>query len=156
MNRRRPRFLRIGALVVLAATVAAAAGRSDAAREHERKEVAGLAIVFGAEPEPALTDEVQFLRWRVTTLSDEQPYNDFADAEVTISRGGVRFGPFALQRVRATPGQYQTRHVFTEPGEYGSVLRFRKGADTQVHTIDFTFNINDRAEVEIPRSRGGS
>ena len=51
---------------------------------HERKEVAGLAVVFGAEPEPALTDEMQFLRWRVSSLSDEEPYTDFQDAEVVI------------------------------------------------------------------------
>ena len=29
---------------------------------HERKEVAGLMVLFGAEPEPALTEEVEFLR----------------------------------------------------------------------------------------------
>ena len=40
------------AVVAMGATMAA----------HERKEVAGLDVVFGAEPEPALTGEMQFLR----------------------------------------------------------------------------------------------
>ncbi len=29
---------------------------------HEGKEVAGLTVTFGAEPEPALTDQAQYLR----------------------------------------------------------------------------------------------
>ena len=122
---------------------------------HERKEVAGLAIVFGAEPEPALHDEIQFLRWRVTSLADEQPYAELAGAQVRIVRNGQEFGPFTLRAVRGTPGQYETRHIFTEPGEYGSVLSFRKGENPAVHAVDFAFTINDRATVEIPGRRGG-
>jgi hypothetical protein len=138
-----------------AAMTLAAAGPDPDQPFHERKEVAGLAVVFGAEPEPALTDEIQFLRWRVSTLADEEPYGDFTNASVTIIRDGERLGPFALSPVRGTPGQYQTRHIFTEAGEYGSVLSFSKGEDAQVHTVDFDFNITDRAELEIPRRRGG-
>ena len=133
-----------------------AAVAPDVAPFHERKEVAGLAVVFGAEPEPALTEEMQFLRWRVSTLEGEEPYNEFTDAEVTITRNGDEFGPFALRRVRGTPGQYQTRHIFTDAGEYESVLSFKKGDEPEVHTVDFTFNINDRASLQIPGRRGGS
>ncbi len=123
---------------------------------HERKEVAGLAIVFGAEPEPALTEEMQFLRWRVSTLADEEPYGDFQDASVVITRDGEEFGPYAVRGVRRVPGSYQTRHIFTEGGEYESVLSFRKGDEEMVHTVDFTFNINDRSDLEIPkRGRAG-
>ena len=38
------------AVVAMCATISA----------HERKEVAGLNVLFGAEPEPALTGEMQF------------------------------------------------------------------------------------------------
>ncbi len=123
---------------------------------HERKEVAGLAIVFGAEPEPALHEEIQFLRWRVSTLNDEQPYTGLTDAQVRITWNGEEFGPYALRAVRGTPGQYETRHIFTEPGVYGSVLSFKKGQEPTVHTIDFGFTINDRATVEIPGTRTGA
>ena len=41
---------------------------------HERKEVAGLEVVFGAEPEPAINGDKQFLRWRF--LNDKQPFGD--------------------------------------------------------------------------------
>ncbi len=122
----------------------------DAAMVHERKEVAGLAVVFGAEPEPALTDEMQALRWRVSSLADEKPYSDFQDAKVTISRDGEEYGPFPVRSSRRDPGLYQTRHIFTAPGEYESVLSFRKGEEEEVHTVDFSFRIRDRATLEIP------
>ena len=71
------------------------------------------------------------------------------DASVTITRDGETFGPFDVRGVRATPGLYQTRHIFTAVGEYQSVLSFRKGEATEVHTVDFVFRIGDRAELEI-------
>ena len=53
------------------------------------------------------------------------------------------------------PGLYQTQHLFTEAGEYETVLSFRKGEEGEVHTVEFTFNIRDRATLEIPRRKGG-
>jgi len=141
-------------LVAVAAMVTATASVNGMPM-HERKEVAGLAIVFGAEPEPALTEEMQFLRWRVSTLDDQEPYGDFQDASVVITRDGETFGPFAVRGIRREPGNYQTRHIFTEGGEYESVLSFRKGDEEMAHTVDFTFNINDRSDLEIPKRRGG-
>jgi hypothetical protein len=117
---------------------------------HERKEVAGLSVLFGAEPEPALTEEMQFLRWRVTSLDDQEPYEDLEDAEVTIKRNGEEFGPFGVGAARGDAGLYQTRHLFTEAGEYESVLSFHKGEEEEVHTVGFMFNIRDRATLEIP------
>lgn len=144
------------ALSLTAATVLTAAVLPDALGPfHERKEVAGLAVVFGAEPEPALTEEMQHLVWRVSTLEDEEAYGDMADPEVTITRDGATYGPFEVRALRGTPGQYQTRHIFTEPGEYDSVLRFRKGEEPETHSVDFKFRIVDRSELEIPGRRGG-
>ena len=143
--------LSLSAAMLLTAAVAP----DDSAPPHERKEVAGLAVVFGAEPEPALTDELQNLVWRVSTLEDEEAYGDMTDAEVTVTREGHSYGPFEVRAVRRTPGQYQTRHIFTEAGEYDSVLRFRKGEDPETHSVDFKFRIVDRSELEIPGRRGG-
>jgi len=143
------------ALVPLAVIMTVAASFADGRPPHERKEVAGLAIIFGAEPEPAITEEMQSLRWRVSSLEDEEPYADFQDAEVTISREGVELGAFKLRGSRRDPGQYQTRHIFTEAGEYDTVLKFRKGDDEEVHTVDFAFRIADRSSLEIPARRGG-
>ena len=139
-------------LSLLAATVIAtgAAYSSDGTMPHERKEVAGLSVLFGAEPEPALTGEMQFLRWRVTSLADREPYRDLEDAQGTIKRNGAEFGPFGVRGARGDPGLYQTQHIFTEAGEYESVLSFRKGEEEEVHTVAFTFNIRDRATLEIP------
>ncbi len=136
--------------VALVPVVLVAGADSSITLVHERKEVAGLAVVFGAEPEPAVTEEMQSLRWRVSSLADEKPYADFQEARVLIKRDGEEFGPFTVRRVRRTPGLYQTRHIFTEAGEYESVLSFRKGEDEKVHTVDFTFRIRDRAAFKIP------
>jgi hypothetical protein len=141
-------------LVAVAAMVTATASVNGMPM-HERKEVAGLSIVFGAEPEPALTEEMQFLRWRVSTLADQEPYADFQDASVVIKRDGEEFGPFPVRGNRRDPGSYQTRHIFTAAGEYESVLSFRKGDEEAVHTVDFNFNINDRSDLEIPKRKGG-
>ncbi len=147
--------LAVFASVALAGTVLATAV-ADAASLHERKEVAGLAIVFGAEPEPALTDEMQFLRWRVNSLSDEEPYTEIRGASVMVTHDGEEFGPFAVRGTRRDPGLYQTRHIFTAAGQYETVLTFRKGEETETHSVDFTFRIGDRASLELPpRKKGG-
>ena len=112
MKKPTKRFAAITALITSGVIVVAAATPDSVLPFHERKEVAGLAVVFGAEPEPALTDEMQNLMWRVSTLDGEEPYNDMTDATVTITFEGASFGPFDLRQVRSTPGQYQTRHVF--------------------------------------------
>jgi hypothetical protein len=137
-------------LAALGSVLLADVFTGNAAMFHERKEVAGLAVVFGAEPEPAITEEMQFLRWRVSSLADEEPYSHFQDAEVTINRDGKEYGPFPVRGSRRNPGQYQTQHIFTTAGEYESVLSFRKGEEEKVHSVDFSFTIRDRASLEIP------
>ena len=140
--------------MALGSIAMAAASTSSTARFHERKEVAGLAIVFGAEPEPALTGEIQFLRWRVSSLEGGESYTGLS-GEVVISFGGEEQGTFPVRRIRGTPGSYETRHIFTEPGEYETVLSFKKGDAEEVHAVDFNFTINDRSTLELPRRRGG-
>lgn len=147
-NRLATVFLLAGVSAVLLAAVA-----PETAPFHERKEVAGLSIVFGAEPEPALTEEMQFLRWRVSSLEGGAPYTELS-GEVVISFDGEEQGTFPVRRIRGTPGSYETRHIFTEPGEYATVLSFKKGRAEETHTVDFNFNINDRSTLELPRRRG--
>ena len=55
---------------------------------HERKEVAGLEVVFGAEPEPALNGQMQFLRWRLLSKESKQPFGDIEDKSATVKRNG--------------------------------------------------------------------
>ena len=150
---RHSRLLGLSLFVVATAIVTAAAVSDDSTIFHERKEVAGLAVVFGAEPEPALTEEMQFLRWRVSSLDSQEPYTELS-SEVAISFDGEELGSFPVRRVRGTPGSYQTRHIFTEPGAYQTVLTFKKGETEAAHTVDFEFNINNRSTLELPRRRG--
>ncbi len=117
---------------------------------HDRKEVAGLTVTFGAEPEPALTDQAQYLRWRFRSLASEEPYTELLEGEATIKRDGKEYGPFTARGSQRDPGQLQTMHIFTEPGDYDVRLTFRKGEDPEAHTVDFTYRIRDRRELEIP------
>ena len=152
MNARR-KLASIFGLVAGSSILVAVVAPETALPFHERKEVAGLAIVFGAEPEPALTEEMQFLRWRVSSLEGAAPYTALS-GEVVISFDGEEQGTFPVRGIRGTPGSYETRHIFTEPGEYATVLSFKKGEAEETHTVDFNFTINDRSTLELPRRRG--
>jgi hypothetical protein len=142
--------------IVTVATVSTAFAHPATPDVHERKEVAGLSVVFGVEPEPALTEEMQFLRWRIKTLADEEVYTDLKGASVTIHFQGEEYGPYAVRGARGTPGQYQSRHIFTAAGDYEAVLSFKKGEETEVHSVDFGLSIRDRSSMEIPPRGGGN
>lgn len=118
------------------------------ATAHERKEVAGLEVVFGAEPEPALNGEKQFLRWRF--LKDKQPFGDIEELSATVKRNGKTFGPFTGRMTPREPGVVATQHIFTSVGEYEATLTFKKKGDATVHTVTFPFKIGDRKTLEIP------
>jgi hypothetical protein len=120
------------------------------ASAHERKEIAGLVVVFGAEPEPALTGEIEHLRWRFQPADSDEPFEDLEDATVVITRDGTEYGPFDARRARRDPGLLQTRHIFTVPGEYEAVLTFKQKGSSEVHSITFAYRIRDRRDIEIP------
>ena len=120
------KLVAVMAMVAVASIPGATFAPDSALPVHERKEVAGLGIVFGAEREPALTEEIQFLRWRVTTLDGGESYTS-PSGEVEISFDGVVQGSIPVRGVRGTAGTYQSRHIFTEPGEYATVLTFKEG-----------------------------
>lgn len=116
---------------------------------HERKEVAGLNVLFGAEPEPALTGEMQFLRWRFTA-QDKTPFTDLEEMSATVKRNGKTFGPFTGRMTARDPGLVATQHIFTAAGEYEATLTFKKKGDATVHSVSFAFKIADRKTLEIP------
>ena len=117
---------------------------------HERKEVAGLSVLFGAEPEPALTGRVQFLRWRFRAIDSEEPFSDLEDLAVVITRNGQDYGPFESRVSRLEPGLVQTQHIFTAAGEYDVVLSFRESGSEDTHSVASTYLIRDRQDLEIP------
>ena len=67
-----------------------------------------------------------------------------------VFQNDAEFGPIGVGGARGDPGLYQTQNIFTEAGEYESVLSFRKGEEEEVHSVAFTFTIRDRATLEIP------
>lgn len=115
---------------------------------HERKEVAGLEVVFGAEPEPAINGDKQFLRWRF--LKDKQPFGDIEAPAATVKRDGKTYGPFTGRMSPREPGVVATQHIFTSAGEYEATLSFKKKGEPTLHTITFAFKIGDRKQLEIP------
>ena len=116
---------------------------------HERKEVAGLNVLFGAEPEPALTGEMQFLRWRFTA-QDKTPFTDLEEIQATVKRDGKTHGPFTGRMTARDPGLVATQHIFTAAGDYEATLTFKKKGDATVHSVTFAFKIADRKTIEIP------
>ena len=116
---------------------------------HERKEVAGLNVLFGAEPEPALTGEMQFLRWRFTA-QDKTPFADLEEMSATVKRNGKTHGPFTGRMSPRDPGLVATPHIFTSAGDYEATLTFKKKGDATVHSVTFAFKIADRKTLEIP------
>lgn len=118
---------------------------------HERKEVAGMAVIFGAEPEPALTEERQDLVWRFQSLASEEPVGGLEKLEATVVHDGQQYGPFAARGSRREPGTYRTMRIFTAAGDYKVNLAFNKPGETERYTVEFDLHINDRAELEIPR-----
>ena len=116
---------------------------------HERKEVAGLNVLFGAEPEPALTGEMQFLRWRFTA-QDKTPFTDLEEIKATVKRDGKTHGPFTGRMTARDAGLVSTQHIFTTAGEYEATLTFKKKGDATVHSVTFAFKIADRKTIEIP------
>ena len=137
-------------VVSLFAVIACAVLLPSTALAHERKDVAGLVVVFGAEPEPALTGEVEHLRWRFRSKDSEEPFGDLEDATAVITRDGKDYGPFEARRARGEPGLLQTVHIFSAPGEYEVVLTFKKKGSPEVHTVVFTARLRDRHDIEIP------
>lgn len=119
-------------------------------RAHETKEVAGLEVVFGAEPEPAINGQMQFLRWRFRSKETKQPFAEVEELKATVKRNGKDYGPFTGRMTAREPGVVATQHIFTAPGEYEATLTFKKKGDATVHTIAFSFRIRDRKELEIP------
>ena len=117
---------------------------------HERKDVAGLEVVFGAEPEPALNGQMQFLRWRFLSKETKQSFGDIEDMSAVVKRNGKSFGPFTGRMAAREPGVVSTQHIFTAPGDYEATLTFKKKGDATVHTTTFPFRIRDRKELEIP------
>jgi hypothetical protein len=117
---------------------------------HETKEVAGLEVVFGAEPEPALNGQMQFLRWRFRSKETKQPFGDIEDLKAVVKRNGKDFGPFTPRMTPREPGVAATQHIFKEAGEYDATLTFKKKGEPTLHSVAFTFRIRDRKEFEIP------
>ena len=117
---------------------------------HERKEVAGLEVVFGAEPEPALNGQMQFLRWRFLSKETKQPFGEIEEMIATVKRNGKSFGPFTGRMGAREPGVVATQHIFVAAGEYEATLTFKKKGDATVHSVTFPFKIRDRKELEIP------
>ena len=140
MNVARSLGLTLGlAVVALCATISA----------HERKEIAGLNVLFGAEPEPALTGEMQFLRWRFTA-QDKTPFTDLEEMSATVKRNGKPFGPFTGRMSAREPGVVATQHIFTSAGDYEATLTFKKKGEATMHSVTFAFKIADRKTIEIP------
>lgn len=134
----------------IVATLIAVLAVAGVASSHERQEIAGMQVVFGGEPEPVLDGEICFLRWRFTDLESKEPVGDLEDLSATLSFDGKEFGPFEARGSRRNPGTYQTRHIFTKPGEGSVTLTFKKPGGDESHSLTLSFRVRPRKSIEIP------
>ncbi len=131
-------------VAILSLTVAATAFG------HETRDIAGMQVVFGGEPEPVLDGEICFLRWRFSDLKTEEPVATLEALSATIQFDGKEFGPFEARGSRRNPGTYQTRHIFTTPGDGDVTLSFKKAGSDEVLTLTLPFAVHPRKSIEIP------
>ena len=117
---------------------------------HERKNVGDMSVSFGGEPEPMLTGERQYLRWRFRDSKTEKPVSGLKDLQVTIKFAGKEFGPFDARGSRRNPGMYQTSLIFTVAGEGLATLNYKGGEKVKGFSVDFAFNVRAREEISIP------
>ena len=116
---------------------------------HERREIDGMQVVFGGEPEPVLDGELQFLRWRLTELENKQPVTDLQEVQAKIRFDGKEFGPFEARSSRQDPGMYQTHHVFTKAGEGEATLTFKREGKNEPLSLTVPFRVVSRKSIEI-------
>ena len=123
---------------------------SAVASSHERKEIAGMQVVFGGEPEPVLDGEICFLTWRFSDLETEEPVANLEAVTAKVQFEGKEFGPFKARSSRRNPGTYQTQHIFTKEGDGEVTLSFKKAASDEVLTVSMKFAVRPRKSIEIP------
>jgi hypothetical protein len=123
---------------------------SATSQAHENKEVAGLNVLFGAESwsGSTLTEELEWLRWRFSVA--DEPFADIEEAVAVLKIDGQESSPFEPMPAYNDVGMIQSRQIFTVAGEYDAVLTFKKKGDPELHTITFTFRVNDRQELLFP------
>lgn len=131
-------------VAILSLTVAATAF------SHESREIGGMKVVFGGEPEPVLDAEICFLTWRFSDLKTEEPVATLEDVSAMIEFDGKEFGPFYARGSRRNPGTYQTRHIFTTPGDGDVTLSFKKAGSDEVLILTLPFAVQSRKSIEIP------
>ncbi len=122
-----------------------------AAFGHDRKNVDGISVLFGGEPEPMVNDERQFLRWKFTDVDTNELITDLEALEAVVTFAGEEAGTFTARGPRRDPGLYRTTHIFSIPGEGKVTLSFKREGNDKIYTVTFSFSVDSRKELEIPR-----
>ena len=79
------------ATITAIATVTTIFFLSAVASSHDRKEVAGMLVVFGGEPEPVLDGEICFLTWRFSDPETEEPVANLEAMTAKVQFEGEQF-----------------------------------------------------------------
>ena len=136
--------------IVLSTLLLIASLCSTAIFSHERNKVDGMNVLFGMEPEPPMSEERQYLRWRFTDAETSEPVSDLEEVRVTITIGENEYGPFEARTSPREPGMYQTAHIFTMKLEGEAKLSFKKEGEDDLYSISFPLRVFTREEFAIP------
>lgn len=117
---------------------------------HSRTNVDDISVLFGAEPEPMVDAERQYLVWRFTDANTKDPITDLEALEAVVTFAGKEAGTFTARGSSRDPGLYKTTHIFTMPGEGEVTLSFKRQGGDKTYTVTFSFTVGSRKEIEIP------
>jgi hypothetical protein len=117
---------------------------------HESRDIGGMNMVFGGEPEPMFTGEKQFLRWRLTELKTDEPVSDLEDMQVTVKIDGKEYGPFEARESWQSAGTYQTMLIFTQAGDGTATLNYKGTEKVKSFSESFQFSVRARETISIP------
>ncbi len=122
-----------------------------AAFGHSRTNVDDISVLFGAEPEPMVDAERQYLVWRFTDADTKEPITDLEALEAVVTFAGKEAGTFTARGSSRDPGTYKTTHIFTMPGDGEVTLNFKREGNDKIYSVTFSFSVASRTELEIPK-----
>ena len=97
-----------------------------------------------------LKGAIMRIRKFFSDLKTEEPVATLEDVSSLIEFDGKEYGPFYARGSRRNPGTYQTRHIFTTPGDGDVTLSFKKAGSDEVLTLTLPCAVQPRKSIEIP------
>ena len=111
------------------------------------------AVLFGASPEPLLTEEVHKLEMQITLKENGSLFSGIKDAQAVLVKKGQELKTFAMPESAVWSkgeGWYESEvFIPTLNGEYNANVTF--SFDGKKYSLQFSEYVNNRAAIQIPK-----